>query len=329
MSRDYGELTPGSTSTVPTMKAVVSDRYGPAEVLRVTRVPRPSPKPNELRIRIRASAVTASDIFIRSARVPPLLQVPFRLMIGVSKPRHPVLGFVFSGVVDETGRQITRFEPGDAVYGMTGFRLGAYAEYRCMPESDSRHHGVLALKPANLTDEEATAAAYGGLLALQYVDRGDIESGDEVLVYGASGTSGTIAVQYAKSLGAHVTGVCSTANIDFVKALGADEVMDYTRVDAPPAGVQYAFVLDSVGRAKSSQLERACRKALAPGGKYVSIDDGDLELNSTRLERLTALIESGVLSPFVGRTFTLDEIVEAHRFVEGGHKRGGVAVSIR
>jgi NADPH:quinone reductase-like Zn-dependent oxidoreductase len=314
--------------TCPTMKAVVSDRYGPPEVLRVVDVPRPSPKPGEVRIRIVASAVTASDIFIRSAHVTPMLQVPFRLMIGVTKPRHPILGFVFSGVVDEVGAQARRFRPGDAVYGMTGFRLGAYAEYRCMIESDSRRHGCLARKPANLTHEEATAAVYGGSLALQYVDRGKIKPGDDILVYGASGTSGTIAVQYAKSLGAHVTGVCSTHNLDLVTSLGADDVLDYTRVQEPPPGARYTVVLDSVGGLKSSKLKTACRQALAPGGRYVSIDDGDLQLSFERLDRLTTLIESGVLSPVLGRTYPLSEIVEAHRFVERGHKRGGVAVSI-
>lgn len=310
------------------MKAVVSDRYGPPEVMRVSRVPKPSPKPGEVRVRIAASAVTASDIFIRSARVTPRLQVPFRLMMGLTKPRHPILGFVFSGVIDETGGRISRFEPGDAVYGATGFRLGAYAEYRCMIESDSRLHGCLASKPDNLTHEEATAAAYGGLLALQYAERGNIKPGDDVLVYGASGTSGTIAVQYAKSLGAIVTGVCSTRNIDFVESLGADEVLDYTRVDAPPPGARYAFVLDAVGGLKSSKLKGASKGALTPRGKYVSIDDGNLQLDSGRLEQLRKLVESGTLSPVVGRTYSLDEIVEAHRFVEGGHKRGGVAVSI-
>jgi len=314
------------TSTV--MKAVVSDRYGPPEVLRVVDVPRPSPKPGEVRIRIVASAVTASDIFIRSAHVTPMLQVPFRLMIGVTKPRHPILGFVFSGVVDEVSVQARRFRPGDAVYGMTGFRLGAYAEYRCMIESDSRRHGCLARKPANLTHEEATAAVYGGSLALQYVDQGAIRPGDDILVYGASGTSGTIAVQYAKSLGAHVTGVCSTHNLDLVASLGADDVLDYTRDQAPPPGAHYTLVLDSVGRLKSSKLKTACKQALAPGGRYVSIDDGDLQLSSERIDRLTTFIESGVLSPVLGRTYPLGEIVEAHRFVEGGHKRGGVAVSI-
>ena len=168
------------------MTAVVSDRYGPPEVLRVRQVSTPTPGRDELRVRIIASAVTASDIYIRSANVGAKLQVPFRLMMGVTKPRHPILGFVFSGVVEEAGLQISRFKPGDAVYGGTGFRLGAYAEYRCMIETDSRTHGSLAIKPNNLTHERATAAAYGGLLALQYVDRGGIQPGQNVLIYGAS-----------------------------------------------------------------------------------------------------------------------------------------------
>lgn len=281
-----------------------------------------------MRIRILASAVTASDIFIRSAHVKASLQIPFRLMMGLTRPRHRIAGFVFSGVIDETGAQATRFQPGDEVYGGTGFRLGAYAEYRCMIESDSKMHGCLARKPRNLSHEEATAAAYGGLLALQYVDKGRIRAGDEVLVYGASGTSGTLAVQYAQRLGARVTGVCSTRNIDLVRSLGADEVLDYTRVDAPPSGATYAFVLDSVGGLKSSRLKHACRQALAPGGRYVSIDDGNLELSSARLEQLTGLVESRTLSPVVGATYRLSEIVDAHRSVEGGHKRGGVAVAI-
>jgi len=310
------------------MKAVVCDRYGPPEVLHVTHVPRPAPRPDEVRIRILASAVTASDIFIRSAHVTARLQIPFRLMMGLTRPRHPILGFVFSGVVDETGMKTTRFQPGDEVFGGTGFRLGAYAEYRCMPESDSKTHGCLARTPRNLSHEQATAAAYGGLLALQYVDKCRIQSGDHVLVYGASGTSGTLAVQYAKRLGARVTGVCSTRNLDLVRSLGADDVLDYTRVDAPPLGAAFDVVLDSVGGLKTSRLKDACRRALAPGGRNVSIDDGDLELSSTRLEHLAELVESGALTPVVGATYSLADIVAAHRAVEGGHKRGGVAVAI-
>ena len=311
-----------------TMNAVVCRRYGPPEVLQLAKVAKPSPEPDEVRVRIHASAVTASDIFIRSARVTPALQVPFRLMMGITKPRHPVVGFVFSGVVDEVGEKTSRFKPGEEVYGTTGFRLGAYAEYRCMKDKDSRQHGCLALKPENLTHEESTAAAYGGLLALQYVEKGSIQPGDNVLIYGASGTSGTIAVQYAKHLGAIVTGVCSTKNIDFVRSLGADQVIDYTRTDAPPEGARYDFVLDSVGGLKTSKLKKACREALASGGKYVSIDDGDLQLSSERMARIKDLIESGTIAPILGRTYSLDNIVEAHRFVEGGHKRGGVAVTI-
>jgi NADPH:quinone reductase-like Zn-dependent oxidoreductase len=310
------------------MDAVVCRKYGPPEVLRITRVPSPFPKPDEVRIRIHASAVTASDIFIRSARVTPALQIPFRLMMGFTGPRRSVVGFVFSGIVEEAGDKTRRFKPGDEVYGTTGFRLGAYAEYRCMKETDSARHGCLALKPGNLTHEESTAAAYGGLLALQYVEKGRIQPADKVLIYGASGTSGTLAVQYARHLGAIVTGVCGTENVDFVKSLGANEVIDYTRADAPPSGASYDFVLDSVGGMKKSELKKACKKALSPRGKYVSIDDGDLQLSSERLMRLKELIEGGSIKPILGRAYPLEDIVEAHRFVENGHKRGGVAVTI-
>lgn len=311
-----------------TMRAVTCPKYGPPEVLRLIEVPVPSPMPDQVRIRIHAAGVTMSDIFIRSARVTPLLQIPFRLMMGITKPRAPVVGFVFSGVIDQVGARITRFGLGDEVYCTTGFSLGAYAEYRCMAETDSRKHGCLALKPHNLTHEEATAAAYGGLLALQYIDKGSIEAGDEVLIYGASGTSGTIAVQYAKHMGARVTGVCGPHNVDLVRSLGADEIIDYTKSDAPPSGAQYDFVLDSVGGVKSSPLKKAVRRALKPGGSYVSIDDGDLLLESARLDQIRELVESKAITPVVGHTFPIGEIVEAHRLVQSGRKRGGVAVTI-
>ncbi len=310
------------------MKAVSCTKYGPPEVLRVTDVPIPSPRPDQVRVRIHAAAVTMSDIFIRSARVRPLLQIPFRLMMGISKPRAPVVGFAFSGVIDQVGERTTRFKVGHEVYGTTGFSLGAYAEYRCTPETDSTNHGCVAQKPHNITHEEATAAAYGGLLALQYCDKGEINAGDEVLIYGASGTSGTIAVQYAKHRGARVTGVCGPHNAEFVKSLGADELIDYTEADTPPSGALYDLVLDSVGGVKSSPLKRAVKKALKPGGSYVSIDDGNMLLQSARLDQIRELVEAGAIKPVLGHTFPLDEIVEAHRLVESGHKRGGVAISI-
>jgi len=311
-----------------TMRAVTCPKYGPPEVLRLVEVPVPSPTPDQVRIRIHAAGVTMSDIFIRSARVTPLLQIPFRLMMGITKPRAPIVGFVFSGVIDQVGARITRFKLGDEVYCTTGFSLGAYAEYRCMAETDSRNHGCLALKPNNLTHEEATAAAYGGLLALQYSDKGRIAADDAVLIYGASGTSGTIAVQYAKHLGARVTGVCGPNNVDLVKSLGADEVIDYTKTDAPPSGAHYDFVLDSVGPGKSSPLKKAIKTALNPGGSYVSIGDGDLLLESARMDQIRELIENKAIAPILGHTFPIEEIVEAHRLVQSGHKRGGVAVTI-
>jgi NADPH:quinone reductase-like Zn-dependent oxidoreductase len=310
------------------MRAAEADRYGPPEVLRIVQVEKPAPAPDEVLVRIHAAAVTMSDIFIRSGRVTPLLFIPFRLMIGITRPRAGILGFAYAGVVEETGSATTRFSPGDEVYGMTGYNLQAYAEYRCAKESETKRHGCLALKPKNLTFPEATAAIYGGSLALQYVDNGHIKPGDRVLIYGASGTSGTIAVQYAKHLGAHVTAVCSGRNAELVISLGADEVLDYTTVAAPPEGVEYNFVMDSVGGTRTSPLKRACRQALAPGGRSVSIDDGDLTLEISRIDRIRELVEAGAITPVLGHTFPFDQIVEAHRLVESGHKRGGVAVSI-
>jgi NADPH:quinone reductase-like Zn-dependent oxidoreductase len=310
------------------MKAVACPKYGPPEVLRLVDVPVPSAAPDQVRIRIHAAGVTMSDIFIRSAHVGPLLQVPFRLMMGITKPRAPIVGFVFSGVIDQAGTETTRFKLGDEVFCTTGFSLGAYAEYRCMAETDSKDHGCLALKPSNLTHEEATAAAYGGLLALQYSDKGGIAADDEVLIYGASGTSGTIAVQYAKHLGARVTGVCGPNNVDLVKSLGADEVIDYTKTDAPPSGSHYDLVLDSVGPGKSSPLKKAIKTALNPGGSYVSIGDGDMLLESARMDQIRELVENKAIMPVLGHTFRLEDIVEAHRLVESGHKRGGVAITI-
>lgn len=310
------------------MRAVTCPRYGPPEVLRLVEVPIPSARPNQVRVRIHAAAVTMSDVFIRSARVRPLLQLPFRLMMGITKPRAPIIGFAFSGVIDQVGERTTRFRVGDEVYGTTGFSLGAYAAYRCMPEADSRTHGCLALRPQNITHEQATAAAYGGLLALQYCERGKIVAGHQVLVYGASGTAGTIAVQYAKHLGAQVTGVCGSRNSDLVRSLGADEIIDYTEADVPTTGALYDLVLDAVGAVKGSPLKKAVRTALKPGGRYVSIDDGDLRLDSSTLDRIRQLVESSAIRPVLGHAFPIDEVVEAHRLVESGHKRGGVAITI-
>ncbi len=309
------------------MKAIVCPKYGPPEVLRLADVAKPVPAKDEVCIKVHATAVTASDIFIRGSQIPIRFLIPMRLMLGLTRPRKSIIGLVLAGDIESVGANIKRFKTGDQVYGLTGFGLGAYAEYKCMKESDSTH-GCLALKPANLTYEEATVAAYGGLLALQYAAKGNIQPGQRVLIYGASGTSGTTAVQYAKHLGAEVTAVCSTANLDLVKSLGADRVIDYTVEDCPGSGAQFDFMLDAVGKSKTSGLKVECKKALAPGGVYASIDDGSLLLDSRRLDLMRESVEAGHIRPVVDRCYPFEEIVEAHRYVGAGHKRGGVAISV-
>ena len=309
------------------MRAIVCPRYGGPDVLELRDVEQPSPKDDEVCIRIMATAVTASDIFIRGSDIPLRYRIPMRLMMGITRPRRSIIGLVLAGEVVAAGRTTTRFKPGDQVYGLTGFGLGAYAEYKCMKETDSAR-GCLALKPVNLTNEESTVAAYGGLLALQFMEKGDIRPGRRVLVYGASGTSGTTAVQYAKHLGAEVTGVCSTANVELVKSLGADAVIDYTRIDALEPGDKYDFVLDAVGKAKTSRLKESCRASVPARDRYVSVDDGNLLLESARLATMKELVEAGHIRPVVDRCYPLEEMAEAHRYVGQGHKRGGVAITV-
>jgi NADPH:quinone reductase-like Zn-dependent oxidoreductase len=309
------------------MKAIICTKYGPPEVLQLREVEKPTPKDDEVLVKIHATAVTASDIFIRSSQIPIRFRIPMRLMLGLTKPRKSIIGLVLAGEIESIGKDAKRFRIGDQVYGLTGFGLGAYAEYKCMKETDSTH-GCLAIKPINISYEEATVAAYGGLLAFQYVEKGNIQRGQKVLIYGASGTSGTMAVQLANYLGAKVTGVCSSANLELVKSLGAEAVIDYTKVDTLDPGVQYDFVLDAVGKIRTSKLKVACNKALAPEGRYVSIDDGSLMLDSKRLASIKELVEAGHIRPIVDRCYRFEEIVEAHRYVGKGHKKGGVAVSI-
>jgi NADPH:quinone reductase-like Zn-dependent oxidoreductase len=309
------------------MKAIVCTKYGPPEVLQLKEVEKPRPKNNEVLIKIYAASVTNSDIFIRSSNIPLLMMIPMRLMIGITKPRNSIIGEVFSGEIEFAGSEIKRFKAGDQVYGLTGFSLGAYADYKCMKEIDSKR-GCLAIKPKNISFEEATSAAYGGLLAFQQLEKGNIRRGHKVLIYGASGTSGTIAVQYAKHLGATVTGVCGPSHIEFVKSLGADKVLDYTIKESIESLEEYDYVLDAVGKNKTSALKKACAKALATNGKYGSIDDGALLLQSDRLNRITELVELGTIKPVNDRIYDFDQIVEAHKYVETGHKKGNVAITV-
>jgi NADPH:quinone reductase-like Zn-dependent oxidoreductase len=309
------------------MKAAICTKYGVPEVLKLMEVEKSTPKDNEVCIKIYAAGVTASDIFIRSSNIPLRTRIPMRIMVGIIKPRRPILGLVLAGKVESVGKNIKRFKPGDNVYGMTGFKFGAYAEYVCLKETDSVA-GSIALKPENISYEEATVAAYGGLLAFQFLLNGNIQKGDKVLVYGASGTSGTLAVQMAKHLGAVVTGVCSTSNLEMVKNLGTDYVMDYTKQDFLPEGAKYDFVLDAVGKIKTSKLKEACKNALTSKGKYLTVDDKALKLEAARLNKIKEYVESGHIKPVLDRCYPFDEIIEAHRYVEKGHKKGGVAITI-
>ena len=309
------------------MKAIICKKYGPPENLEIVEYKNPMPKEDEVLIKIYATSVTNSDIFIRSSNIPIRFRIPMRLMIGIRKPRNEIIGEVFSGIIEHIGSRIERFKVGDHVYGLTGFSLGAYADYKCMKEKDSKK-GCIAIKPGNISFEEATAAAYGGLLAFQYLEKGNIQPGQKVLIYGASGTSGIIAVQLAKHLGAEVTGVCSTRNIEFVKSLGADKVLDYTKQDSLAHLEEYDVILDAVGKAKKSALKEACKKSLSKNGKYISIDDGALICSSDRLSRIKELVESGNIKPVNDRYYHFDQIVEAHKYVEQGHKKGNVAITV-
>jgi NADPH:quinone reductase-like Zn-dependent oxidoreductase len=310
-----------------TMKAIICTRYGPPEVLRIGERPKPVPKVDEVLIKIYATSVTNSDIFIRGSDIPLAFRIPMRLMIGIRRPRNPIIGEVFSGEIEFAGPEIKRFKAGDRVYGLTGYSLGAYADHKCMKEVDSKR-GCLAVMPKNIDFEEATAAAYGGLLAFQYLEKGNVARGHNVLVYGASGTSGTIAVQYAKYLGAVVTGVSGPSNTEFVRSLGADKVLDYTKSGSIDHLERYDLIIDTVGKRRTSELKKACAGALTPNGKCVSIDDGALLLRSERLDRIRELIESGKIKPVNDRIYPFEQMAEAHRYVELGHKRGNVAVTV-
>jgi len=309
------------------MKAIVCTKYGPPEVLQLREAKKPTPKNNEVLIKIYATAVTASDCLMRRSDLPIIMSLGRRLAIGFTKPRKSIIGAVLAGDVEAVGKDVKLFREGDRVYGSTGLRLGAYAEYACMPEAGSVT-GCLAIKPATMSYEEAAAVPYGALIGSHFVNKGNIRSGQKVLVYGASGAIGTTAVQLAKYSGAEVTAVCSTTNLALVKSLGADKMIDYTREDSISGGELYDFVLDAVGRRKSSKLKGQCKNALAQGGKYVSVDGGMPWPRAEYLVRLKQIIEEGHFRAVIDRCYPLEQIVEAHRYVDEGHKKGNVVITV-
>jgi NADPH:quinone reductase-like Zn-dependent oxidoreductase len=302
------------------MRAVVCTRYGPPEVLELTDLPKPIPRSSEVCIRIVATAVTASDCIVRAFNLPLRLKLPMGAVLGFRKPRNPILGLVLAGEVESVGQDVTQFKPDSQVYGFTAFRFGAYAEYECLPEK-----AILALKPSNVTYEEAAAVPYGGLLALYFLKKANIQSRHSVLVYGASGAIGTSAVQLAKYFGAEVTGVCSTANLDLVKSLGADAVIDYTKEDFTQSEARYDLIFNAVGKRKARLNAQG---SLTPEGRHITVDDSTPRLRSEDLLFLTALVEGGGLRPVIDRSYPLEQIVEAHRYVDKGHKKGNVVIAV-
>ena len=322
------------------MKAIVYTEYGPPDVLQLKEVEKPTPKTNEILVKVRATTATVADIRSRSFTVPPSFWLPARISLGLRKPKKAILGMEFAGEIESIGKDVKRFKKGDQVFAATLMGFGAYAEYKCLPEE-----AAISIKPTNITYEEAAALPIGGRTALHYLKKANIQPGQKVLVYGASGSVGSYAVQLAKVFGAEVTGVCSTANIELVKSLGADRVIDYTAEDFSHTGETYDVIFEAVDKSSFS----ACMRALKEDGIYlnVTIPLPTLQMLWTKMTSgkklmlgenppesaedlifLKELVEAGKLRPVIDRCYSLEQIVEAHRYVDRGHKKGNVVIRV-
>lgn len=303
------------------MKAIVCTRYGPPEVLQLQEVEKPTPKDNEVLVKIHASTVSIVDRRIRGLDVPFwIARIPMRLKFGLTKPRIPILGRYLAGEIETIGKDVQGFQKGEQIYAR-GPRYGGYAEFVCLPDDSA-----MALKPTNATFEEAVAVPFGGACALYFLTtKGDIQSGQKVLIYGASGAVGTSAVQLAKYFGAEVTGVCSTSNLELVKSLGADQVIDYTKADFTESDERYDLVFDAVGKISKSKAATV----LKPNGSYVSVfTSGTAKIRTEDLVMLKELAELGEIKPVIDRVYPLEQTAEAHKYADQGHVKGNVVITI-
>ena len=300
------------------MKAIICTKHGPPEVLQIKEIEKPIPTDSEVLIRVHAATVTQGDLTLR--KLHPLMYIPMRLF-GVRRKKIP--GHEFAGEIESVGAGVKRFKAGDQVFGTTtGLSVGANAEYVCLPEEWGA--GVLAIKPVNISYEEAAAFPVGGMTALYILRKGNFQSGDRVLVYGASGSVGTYAIQLAKHhFGVEVTGVCSTANVSLVKSLGADRVIDYTKDDVTQDGPIYDVVFDAVGKVSSSQRQNMLKE----NGTFLTVQSTTSE-EIENLVTLKELVEAGKVKVVIDRRFPLEQVAEAHRYVETGRKRGNVVITV-